>query len=160
MPAVGLPLGLSLSVASGEVGQLINGTLVPDDSESVGLVVSGIPRGCPSSMKQGMDLSLKSDKTMGMAVGLEPGDLDSLRSSGGTIPDGALKVWAPWGQIDGTGENLTVTPLSELQLEFQAVAMEAEGSGADRTHCPIRQQLTWHGIQACSDDGRWWRRRG
>ncbi|AMW34476.1 hypothetical protein HEQ62_08330 [Haematospirillum jordaniae] len=127
---IGSPLDIHLSVASGEVGHLVGGTYVPDGSEKVGLQVSGMVNGVVlvQEMPDGSLNQIGRNNGDGTWT-LDPQTLDSLRTSDGSIPDGSIKVWAPWGEMSGGG---TYTPVSSLTLGLKAIAVEPDGTGADR----------------------------
>ncbi|NKD77737.1 hypothetical protein HEQ60_08190 [Haematospirillum sp. H1815] len=127
---VGSPLDIHLSIASGEVGHLVGGTYVPDGSEKVGLQVSGMVNGVVlvQEMPDGSLNQIGRNNGDGTWT-LDNQTLDGLRGPDGAIPDGIIKVWAPWGEMSGGG---TYTPVSSLTLGLKAIAVEPDGTGADR----------------------------
>ncbi|NKD67892.1 hypothetical protein HEQ64_09430, partial [Haematospirillum jordaniae] len=136
LPVVGHAADLAVVLRSGEASQVTptdsvirkegpvvghNGDIYASDgSEAVHLVISG--------MKPGVVLLDRNDKVIGHDNGegswfLDAQVIDGLRDSGnGSIPVGAIRVWAPHGLAAGD---------ETLNLQVEAIAVETKGTSAD-----------------------------
>ncbi|NKD78137.1 hypothetical protein HEQ60_10240, partial [Haematospirillum sp. H1815] len=137
LPVVGQAAGLAVLVRSGEARQVTRNNdagkrkegAVPgksdkvyesDGSEAVHLVISG--------MKPGVVLLDTNNNVIGHDNGegiwfLDAQVIDGLRNpADGSIPAGAIRVWAPHGLAAGEGT---------LKLTVEAIAVEKKGTSSD-----------------------------